>query len=74
MKKATGSEPVAFQGKKLFLNHFCCIFFQVREIKGGEEVEEGFVAADLLHAAVFMDHDFLMAEAAVVVVSFSVVV
>ena len=61
------------QLQPLFFN-FRRIFFQVREIEGSEEIEESLISADLLDAAICMNHDFLVPETAIVIVSHAVAV
>ena len=56
----------------LLFHYLLRIFCKSREIQCRKEVEKGFISADLLDAAIFMDEDFLMAEASIVVIAHAV--
>lgn len=48
------------------------IFCKSREIQCCEEIAKGFISADLLDAAIFMDKDLLMTEASIIVIAHAV--
>lgn len=56
----------------LLFHYLLRIFCKSREIQCRKEVAKGFISADLLDAAIFMDEDLLMPEASIVVIAHAV--